>query len=225
MHEMNHYSVTKSSVGKPGGRYASKSGPAAAAKKAASKRFGKGTKLRLTVRELGSDREFTYDAARIKLAKPVVRKIKGVTITSEYRVDVRSVHSKTTGGGENNDQFSKDDQFSTDVTNLKDSLISIEENMKYKQQVNIPSFSSELLQFIQKNDFLREKDMEKWVNDAYDADDEIGVNGVSYTNLVNARLLFKHVKLFEKKSESDDNIGKALDQYLDREVKSPKWTP
>jgi hypothetical protein len=91
---MNHYTVTKTSAGKPGGRYTSKSGPAAAAKKAASKRFGKGgsgNKLRLTVRETGTKSEFTYDATRIKLAKPVVRKIKGVTITSEYSVDVKAV--------------------------------------------------------------------------------------------------------------------------------------
>ena len=83
--------VTRSSAGKPGGRYASKSGPAAAAKKAASKRFGTKSKARVTVRELGSDREFTYDATRVKLPKPIVRKIGGKTVTSEYRVEVRSV--------------------------------------------------------------------------------------------------------------------------------------
>lgn len=88
-----YYTVTKSSIGKSGGRYSSKSGPGAAAKKAASKRFGKAStgKMRLTVRENGTDHEFTYDATRSKLAKPVVRKIGGVTITSEYQVDVKAV--------------------------------------------------------------------------------------------------------------------------------------
>jgi hypothetical protein len=89
---LRHYTVVRSSAGKPGGRYASKSGPAAAAKKAASKRFGKeGGKMRVTVRETGTDREFTYDATRVKLPKPIVRKIAGITVTSRYRVDVRSV--------------------------------------------------------------------------------------------------------------------------------------
>ncbi|KAG1654883.1 hypothetical protein FOA52_006527 [Chlamydomonas sp. UWO 241] len=83
--------VVRASSGKTGGRYASKSGPAAAAKKAASKRFGSKSSVRVTVRETGTDREFTYDAKRVKLPKPVVRKIRGITVTSEYRVDVRSV--------------------------------------------------------------------------------------------------------------------------------------
>jgi len=87
-----HYTVTKSSIGSPGGRYSSKSGPAAAAKKAASKRFGKGgSRVTLTVRQLGTDRDFTYSATRTKLSVPVVRKIKGVTIKSEYMVKVKSM--------------------------------------------------------------------------------------------------------------------------------------
>ena len=90
--QQRHYVVVKSSAGKPGGRYASKSGPAAAAKKAASKRFGKALhKLRLTVRETGTDREFTYDAHRVKLAKPLVRTINGKTIKTEYTVEVKAV--------------------------------------------------------------------------------------------------------------------------------------
>jgi len=82
------YTVVRSSVGAPGGRYVSKSGPAAAARKAASKRFGSGTSMRVTIRETSSDHEFTYDATRVKLPKPVVRTIAGVTVTSRHRVDV-----------------------------------------------------------------------------------------------------------------------------------------
>jgi len=85
------YTVVRTNAGDPGGRYTSKCGPAAAAKKAASKRFGRNrVRLNLTVRENGTDREFTYDATRVKLAVPVVRKIAGTTITSEYRVEVRA---------------------------------------------------------------------------------------------------------------------------------------
>ena len=85
--------MISSSVGKPGGRYKSASGPAAAAKKAATQRLraskGSGSKVRLTVRQLGTDREFKYDATRVKLAKPVIRTIKGVTIKSEYAIDIK----------------------------------------------------------------------------------------------------------------------------------------
>jgi len=93
--DMFYYTVTTSTIGASGGRYSSRSGPGAAAKKAASKRFskskGSGSKLRLTVRENGTQREFTYDATRTKLAKPVVRKIGGVTVTSEYFISIAAV--------------------------------------------------------------------------------------------------------------------------------------
>ncbi len=90
--DTRHYVVLKSSRGEPGGRYSSKSGPAAAAKKAASRRFGKdNSDLRITVRETGTDREFSYVAKRVKLSKPVVREIGGKKITSLYKVEVKSV--------------------------------------------------------------------------------------------------------------------------------------
>lgn len=93
--ESKNYTVIASSIGGSGGRYTSASGPAAAAKKAASQRLrgaSSGTnKVRLTMRQLGSDREFKYEATRVKLAKPVVRKIKGVTITSEYKIEIKAV--------------------------------------------------------------------------------------------------------------------------------------
>jgi hypothetical protein len=95
--DMRYYTATESSIGKPGGRYCSKSGPASAAKKAASKRFANNRgssgdgKMRLTLRETGTNREFTYTATRTKLAVPIVRKIGGVTVTSEYKVDVKAV--------------------------------------------------------------------------------------------------------------------------------------
>lgn len=85
------YTVARASAGNPGGRYTSKSGPAAAAKKAASKRFGVKSTVRVTLRELGSDSEFTYDATRVKLPNPIVRKIAGVTVASKYRIDVKAV--------------------------------------------------------------------------------------------------------------------------------------
>ena len=90
-----YYTVTSSSAGKPGGRYASKSGPKAAAGKAASKRFSKSggpSTLTLTIRENGTTHTFAYKAKRVKLAKPFVRTIGGKTITSEYRVDVEPVN-------------------------------------------------------------------------------------------------------------------------------------
>jgi hypothetical protein len=92
--ESKNYTVISSSIGGTGGRYTSASGPAAAAKKAASQRLrgaSGNNKVRLTVRQLGSDREFKYEATRVKLAKPVVRKIKGVTITSEYKIEIKAV--------------------------------------------------------------------------------------------------------------------------------------
>lgn len=90
---IRYFTVTKTSIGKIGGRYSSKSGPATAAKKAASKRFGssKSSSIRLTVREIGTDKEFIYDAEHIKLTKPVERKINGRTVTSQYRVEVKKV--------------------------------------------------------------------------------------------------------------------------------------
>jgi hypothetical protein len=89
--EAKHYVVVKSSRGPPGGRYSSRSGPAAAARKAASRRFGRdNSDIRLTVRETGTDREFAYVAKRVKLPKPVVREIDGKKITSLYKVEVRS---------------------------------------------------------------------------------------------------------------------------------------
>lgn len=91
-----HYVVTSCTYGEPGGRYSSKSGPAAAARKAASKRLGKNegaARLRLTVRETGTSREFTYDARRVKLEQPAVRIIGGKQIVSKYRVDVKAVRA------------------------------------------------------------------------------------------------------------------------------------
>jgi hypothetical protein len=90
-----NYTVTKSSIGSPGGRYSSRQGPAAAARKAASQRFQsqtstRKTKITLTIRQLGSDKEFSYEAKREKLAKPVVRTISGQTVTSKYQILVKA---------------------------------------------------------------------------------------------------------------------------------------
>ena len=74
---------------KEDGRYASKSGPAAAAKKAASRRFkGDQTTMSITIRQLGSDKTFSYTAKRTKLAKPFVSRLGGKTVTREWEVSV-----------------------------------------------------------------------------------------------------------------------------------------
>lgn len=86
-----NYTVVSCTSGETGGTYASKSGPAAAAKKAATRRFNGKSKLRLTLRQLGTQKQFTYDCQRVKLAKPVMRKIKGATVTSEYETKVKAV--------------------------------------------------------------------------------------------------------------------------------------
>ena len=88
---VRHYVVVKSSRGSPGGRYSSNTGPAAAARKAATRRFGGASKLQITVRETGSDREYTYVARRVKLPKPFVRQIDGKSVTSEFKTNVVAV--------------------------------------------------------------------------------------------------------------------------------------
>lgn len=90
---VRYYVVTKTSIGDVGGRYSSTTGPAAAAKKAATKRFGSSMKLRITVRETGTQKEFSYEAQRVKLDTPVVRTINGKTISTNYRVMIKSIKS------------------------------------------------------------------------------------------------------------------------------------
>lgn len=90
-----NYTVTHCTIGSPGGRYSSRQGPAAAARKAASQRLQsqsqtKKTKISLTIRQLGSDKEFSYEAKRVKLAKPVVRNINGTTVTSKYHILIKA---------------------------------------------------------------------------------------------------------------------------------------
>jgi hypothetical protein len=83
-----------------GGRYASARGPAAAAAKAASRRFGKASGsavLRITMRQLGTQRHFAYQATRERLAKPVVRTVVSpttgntATVSSKYKTDVKAI--------------------------------------------------------------------------------------------------------------------------------------
>ncbi len=88
-----YYVVTKTSSGKTGGRYSSLNGPAAAAKKAASKRFGTKNSITITVKQTGvkNIKEFTYEATRTKLRNPVERTINGKTIKYLYNVEVKAV--------------------------------------------------------------------------------------------------------------------------------------
>lgn len=91
---VRRFQVTKTSVGKVGGVYTSKSTPDAAAKKAASQRFkkAKGVKtLVLTIRENGTKKEFTYKATRVTIANPVTRTINGKSFKSEYETKVTAV--------------------------------------------------------------------------------------------------------------------------------------
>jgi hypothetical protein len=89
-----NYTVVSCSSGSPGGTYASKSGPAAAAKKAATRRFDvKSNKyqLRLTLRQLGTQKQFSYECQRVKLPKPIVRNINGITVTSKFETKVKAI--------------------------------------------------------------------------------------------------------------------------------------
>ena len=89
--EVKNYVVVEASAGGTEGLYKSTSGPAAAAKKAATKRFkaAKVTTVTLTLRATGSDRLFTYTATRVKLAKPFVSTIAGKEVVREYATEVK----------------------------------------------------------------------------------------------------------------------------------------
>jgi hypothetical protein len=86
--EKKNYVVVKTSHGGlEGGPYTSGQGPASAARKAARQRFTKAnSKIRITVRATHGTREFTYNVTRVKLAKPVVRMIKGKEIVNNYEI-------------------------------------------------------------------------------------------------------------------------------------------
>ena len=74
------------------GRYKGNSGPAAAASKAASRRFGSNNNIRVTVRELGTDKTFSYNATRVKVDKPFISTLEnGDTIERKFRTDVKAI--------------------------------------------------------------------------------------------------------------------------------------
>jgi len=94
----NTYTVEHSETGFTGGRYKSKT-PSGAAKKAASRIFKSTNKksITLTIRETtqGSDKKlYKYEAKRVKLAKPVIIKIKGNEIKYEYKTEVKALEMK-----------------------------------------------------------------------------------------------------------------------------------
>ncbi len=92
---VKNYVVVRSSVGGTDGKYTSRSGPMAAARKAATKRFSsEHTKLTLTIRETNKDREFTYECERKKLPTPYVATIGGKEIKREYITVVKAVKDK-----------------------------------------------------------------------------------------------------------------------------------
>lgn len=89
--EYVHYTVVKGN-GSEDGDFKSKNGPAAAARKAARPLFtASNTKVRITIREKGSKRTFTYDVTRVKLPKPFVQTIAGRKITREYTTTIKAV--------------------------------------------------------------------------------------------------------------------------------------
>jgi hypothetical protein len=74
------------------GRYKGNGGPAAAASKAASRRFGSNNNIRVTVRELGTDKTFSYHATRVKLDKPFISTLdNGETIERKFRTHVKAI--------------------------------------------------------------------------------------------------------------------------------------
>jgi len=80
-----HFTVTHCSLGKPGGRY-NGTGPASAAKRAASIRFAAttGTKsMRLSIREIGTDRVRHYIANRIQISKHGGNKQEKIEVKSQ----------------------------------------------------------------------------------------------------------------------------------------------
>ncbi len=99
------FTIESSCINVSGGRYKS-APPASAAKKAASKLFKKAKsmpkyktvrRLTFTLREStsGSDKdEYRYKAARVKLAKPLVRVINGKEIVNKFKIEITAVKSK-----------------------------------------------------------------------------------------------------------------------------------
>lgn len=85
--------------GQEKGRYSSKSGPITAAKKAASRSFGRNnnSSLRIKIRQLGTKKVYEYIANRIKLDKPLTRKIGDSIISHKWVINV--VASKKQHGG------------------------------------------------------------------------------------------------------------------------------
>lgn len=87
-----NYVIVSVSTGDATGTYRSRSGPAAAARKAANRRFGPGVeKIRISIRETKTSKEFTYDVERVKLPTPFVSTIDGKEIKREYTTKIKAV--------------------------------------------------------------------------------------------------------------------------------------
>jgi hypothetical protein len=89
------YTVVSTTFGELDGTYKSASGPAAAAKKAASVRFRKAPasvkSIRLTIRQKKTKNTFTYDVTREKLPEPYVSVIAGEEVVREYEYHIKAV--------------------------------------------------------------------------------------------------------------------------------------
>ena len=48
------------------------------------------TKVDITMRQLGTDKKFSYTATRVKLNKPVTSVIDGKTITRKYKCQIKA---------------------------------------------------------------------------------------------------------------------------------------
>lgn len=101
---MVFYTVVLDS-GEEVGRYSSKSGPAAAAKKAASKRFhGSDTQLLISIRQLGTKNVYTYIATRTRLDTPFISQVGNKIITRLWKINV-SAKKKQKGGMEVGNEY------------------------------------------------------------------------------------------------------------------------
>eukprot|EP00798_Chlamydomonas_sp_ICE-L_P008391 gene8391-18307_t len=90
--QKNTYYTLVNRNGGEEGRYKGNGGPATAASKAASRRFGSNNTIRVTVRELGTDKTFSYNATRVKLDKPFISTLQnGDTIERKFRTDVKAI--------------------------------------------------------------------------------------------------------------------------------------
>jgi hypothetical protein len=86
------YYVFVNKDGSENGRYSSTNGPAAAAKKAATRRFTDRMRvLQVTVRETGTQKRFSYTATRTRLPQPLVRQFASGEVRTQYKIVLKAI--------------------------------------------------------------------------------------------------------------------------------------